>query len=114
MRYKIECVIKEIEIKNNGIILKIRGTDGYILSQDSRTYNVFFPEDLGKPKNLPPIIGASAIVLDADSLLFLKIHCFPLSHSFGSKVKIKFKSCVYNVNRKMYELKKSNIIFING
>ena len=105
MGFFIECTIAEIEIKNNEYILKIRGIDGYVLSKNSRTYNVFFPEDLGKLAVLPT--NPSAIVLDAESLIVLKAqhnHCFPLCHSFCSKVRIKFKTCVYRTKRGMYEL----------
>lgn len=117
MGFFIECTIVEIEIKNNEYILKIRGTDGYVLSKNSRTYNVFFPEDLGKSKNLPEIIESSAMVLDVESLVFLKgQQCcfFPLSQPFNCKVKIKFKSCKYINACKAYELEEGEIIFING
>ena len=117
MGFFIECTIAEIETKNNALILKIRGTDGFVLCQGSRTYNVFFPKDLGKPKNLPDVIGPSAMVLDAESIVVLRdqsCHCLSSCISYGHKLKIKFETCEYSRDCDAYELKKNDIIFING
>ena len=114
MGFFIECTITEVKIKKDDLFIKIRGTDGYVLCQDSRTHNIFFPTNLGKPGVLSPNITASAMVLDVESFVVLSnqlCHCLSLCPSCGCRAKIIFESCVYSDDCKAYRLNDSEIIF---
>ncbi len=48
--YVIECTISESTVKRTEIAVRIVGTEGYAIKDGDKTYNVFRPKDLPKPK----------------------------------------------------------------
>ena len=46
--YVIEGTISELTKRQNGISIKISGSEGYSVKQDKKKYNVFCPKDMPK------------------------------------------------------------------
>jgi len=67
MSYKIECVIQELQCDASGKLtgLKIKGSDGYLLKQGDKEYNVFCPDNMpGQTAN--SFVGVQVLSVDAE------------------------------------------------
>ena len=62
--YVIEGTVSELIKRQNGISIKISGSEGYSVKQDKKKYNVFCPEDMPKHGRIKLcyIIDAGAII----------------------------------------------------
>ncbi|MBR4789618.1 MAG: hypothetical protein IK024_01855 [Treponema sp.] len=52
MKYKVECIISKISIKNNKLVFKICGTEGYSIKIGKDKYIVLITDEIEKIKEL--------------------------------------------------------------
>lgn len=68
MSYKIEGIIQEMQCDAFGKLtgLKIKGSDGYLLKQGDKEYNVFYPEEMPSREDTA---SKNALIVSAETEL---------------------------------------------